>query len=103
MQAGPGRALACRGGEAPGGPAALAQDVLEDPHVAALGYLQRVPFPGVPTPVPIVDTPFRLSVTPGAIRPRAPLLGEHTDAILAEIGYGAAEIADLRAPRSSEA
>jgi 2-methylisocitrate lyase-like PEP mutase family enzyme len=35
--------------------------------------------------------------TPGAVRGRAPLLGEHSDAILAELGYTEAQIAQLRA------
>ena len=39
---------------------------------------------------------MKLSGTPGAIEHRAPTLGEHTDAILAEIGYGEGEIAALR-------
>jgi len=43
----------------------------------------------------VVDTPIRLSETPGAIRGRAPLLGEHTEAILAEIGYSRAEVTRL--------
>lgn len=38
-----------------------------------------------------------MSATPGTIRHRAPLLGEHTDDVLAEIGYGSAEIMRLRA------
>jgi crotonobetainyl-CoA:carnitine CoA-transferase CaiB-like acyl-CoA transferase len=40
-----------------------------------------------------------LSNTPGSIRCRAPLLGEHTDAILSSLGYTPAEIAALRDKR----
>jgi crotonobetainyl-CoA:carnitine CoA-transferase CaiB-like acyl-CoA transferase len=72
------------------------QDVLDDPHIEAMGYLKSVPFPGTSRDVPIIETPFRLSKTPGTIRHRAPLLGEHTDQVLAELGYGAAEITELR-------
>jgi crotonobetainyl-CoA:carnitine CoA-transferase CaiB-like acyl-CoA transferase len=80
----------------PAAPLLSPQEVLDDPHVQTMGYLQRVPFPGASRPVPIVETPFRLSATPGTIRSRAPQLGEHTDEILAEIGLVPAEIADLR-------
>lgn len=38
-----------------------------------------------------------LSGNPGAIGDRAPTLGEHTDAVLAEAGFDAATLADLRA------
>ena len=44
-----------------------------------------------------VGVPFQLSATPASIRTPPPLLGEDTDAILAELGYAAAEIARLRA------
>ena len=43
--------------------------------------------------------PFELSVTPATIRTAPPLLGEQTDAILAELGYDAAAIEGLRASR----
>jgi crotonobetainyl-CoA:carnitine CoA-transferase CaiB-like acyl-CoA transferase len=80
----------------PAAPMHSTQDVLDDPHVQAMGYLQRVPFPGASGDVPIIETPFRMSATPGTIRHRAPLLGEHTDDVLGEIGYATEEIAGLR-------
>ncbi|BBZ68798.1 isomerase [Mycolicibacterium insubricum] len=81
----------------PAAPMLSTQEVLEDPHVAAMGYLNRVPFPGAAKDVPIIETPFRLSETPGTIRHRAPLLGEHTDEVLTDLGYDAAQIDRLRA------
>jgi crotonobetainyl-CoA:carnitine CoA-transferase CaiB-like acyl-CoA transferase len=81
----------------PAAPLYSTQDVLDDPHVQAMGYLRRVPFPGAPRDVPIIETPFRMSATPGTIRRRAPLLGEHTDEVLGEIGYDATQITELRA------
>ncbi len=43
-----------------------------------------------------VGVPFELSATPATIRTPPPLLGEQTDAILAELGYDGASIAALR-------
>jgi crotonobetainyl-CoA:carnitine CoA-transferase CaiB-like acyl-CoA transferase len=42
-----------------------------------------------------VGIPFRLDGTPATIRTPPPALGEDTDAVLGELGYGATEIADL--------
>jgi len=44
-----------------------------------------------------VGLPFELSATPASIRTAPPLLGEHSDEILADAGYSAAEIAAFRA------
>jgi len=81
----------------PAGPVHSPQQALDDAHVRASGILREIAFPGAPRPAPLVDTPIRLSDTPGAIRGRAPLLGEHTDAILEEIGCSKSEVARLRA------
>ncbi|MET0900526.1 MAG: CoA transferase, partial [Mycobacterium sp.] len=80
----------------PAAPLNSTQDVLDDPHVQAMGFLKPVPFPGASRDVPIIETPFRMSLTPGTIRRRAPLLGEHTDEVLSEIGYSTSETAELR-------
>lgn len=83
----------------PAGPVLSPQQVLDDPHIAAKGLFQAVEYPGLEHPAPLMRTPVELSETPGEIRFRAPTLGEHTDQIMQELGYSAAEIADLREKR----
>ncbi len=81
----------------PAGPLYSPQQALEDPHIRAAALLADTDYPGLPRPAPLAPTPIDLDETPGRFRHRAPLLSEHTDAILAELGYRPGEIADLRA------
>ncbi|NML47606.1 CoA transferase [Ramlibacter sp. G-1-2-2] len=80
----------------PCGPINSVAEVFEEPQVKAREMLRRVPHPsGVD--VPLVASPMRFDGDALPIRSAPPLLGEHSDAILAELGYGAADIQALRA------
>jgi crotonobetainyl-CoA:carnitine CoA-transferase CaiB-like acyl-CoA transferase len=81
----------------PAGQVLKPQQTLDDPHVRAMGFFQPTDYPGLPKPAPIARVPIGMSGTPGSIEHRAPTLGEHTDAILTELGYDAEAIAALRA------
>jgi len=80
----------------PAGPVLKPQQTLDDPHINQMGFFQPTEFPGAPKPAPLAKVPVWLSGTPGSIRRRAPTLGEHTDQILAELGYDKQAIAALR-------
>jgi crotonobetainyl-CoA:carnitine CoA-transferase CaiB-like acyl-CoA transferase len=84
----------------PAGPVMSPAQVFADPHVRARQLFKMMEYPGVPKAAPVADTPVRLSRTPGGIRRRSPTLGEHTDAILEELGFSAGEIAALRKARA---
>jgi len=80
----------------PAGPLLKPREILDDDHVKAAAYIQYVNVPGLAVPVPYVRPAYRLSETPATIDSGPPLPGEHTDAILQDLGYSAAQIAEFR-------
>lgn len=83
----------------PAGPVYTPQEALDDPHAGARNLFKMMEYPGVGRPVPLVDTPVRLSENAVGIRHRAPLLGENTNALLNELGYADEQIEALRNSR----
>jgi formyl-CoA transferase/CoA:oxalate CoA-transferase len=70
--------------------------VVEHPQVKARGVLRESGHPAAAS-APVVSPYFRMSGTPGGGRAPAPLLGQHTDAVLSErLGLGRDELARLR-------
>jgi crotonobetainyl-CoA:carnitine CoA-transferase CaiB-like acyl-CoA transferase len=80
----------------PCGPVFDLGEVLSDPQVSARNLFREVDYPGSARPIPLSNTPVRLSETPGSVRNRPPMLGEHTNEVLSELGFSANEIEELR-------
>ncbi|MBE0591239.1 MAG: CoA transferase, partial [Gemmatimonadales bacterium] len=84
------------GGQVPFGPVLDARDIFEDPHFQQRAMLVEVEQPGADRKLTIANTPIRMIDTPGGVRRRAPLIGEHSDRILAEFGYTTEQRQQLR-------
>ena len=70
-------------------------DVVADPGAWENGYFREIDVDG--EQVRIVASPVRFSATPAEPRATVPELGQHTEEVLLEAGYGWDEIEDLRA------
>jgi formyl-CoA transferase len=79
----------------PSGPILNVREVFENEHVRHLGMTRPLTHP-TRGELHVQAPPVTLSRTPGAIRRPAPEHGQHTDEILGELGYTAADIAALR-------
>ena len=84
-----------READVPVGPINALDDVFADPVVRHLGLIAEVDHPSAGR-VRAPGIPVRMSGTPPSVREHPPLLGEHTDAVLADLGYSPEEITTLR-------
>ena len=80
----------------PCGPINHLGEVFADPQVLARGMVQTVAHPHHDA-LPLVASPMKLSATPVQLRRPPPLLGQHSDEVLAELGFSTEQVAQLRA------
>lgn len=81
----------------PAGPVYTPQQALDDPQAAAMGVFRRIEdYPGLPRSASVPDLPIRFSRSPAGITRRPPTLGEHTEEILAGLGYEPRDVEGLR-------
>ena len=78
----------------PAGPVLSVGEMHADPHALARGMVTEVEHAKA-GPVKTLGLPISFSETPGKVAQGAPLYGEHSREVLAEIGYGDAEIEQL--------
>ena len=79
----------------PCGPIYSIDEMFADPQIRHLQISQSV-INSQSTEIPVLTQPLSLSRTPSTLDKAAPLIGEHTDRILNELGYEQSEINHLR-------
>jgi CoA:oxalate CoA-transferase len=70
----------------PSGPVHSVADVFRDPQILAQNMVMEVEQPGHGT-VRMLGFPMKFTATPCTVRLPAPALGEHSDAVLTELGF----------------
>lgn len=76
-------------------PVSTMGDLLRNEHLRVRGFFATITHPEAGT-LEYPGAPAQFRATPWELRRPAPLLGEHTDEVLAAAGYGATEIEKLR-------
>jgi crotonobetainyl-CoA:carnitine CoA-transferase CaiB-like acyl-CoA transferase len=84
------------GGKVPFGPVNHIADLAASPHATARGLMVELTHPGSDKTVQVAETAVRMTETPGGAKSPAPTRGEHSDGVLAEVGFSAEEIEALR-------
>ncbi|MEX2372898.1 MAG: CoA transferase, partial [Dehalococcoidia bacterium] len=77
------------------GPVQDYAQVAEDPQVLANDYIVGMEHPHM-GPIRVVSTPIAYSATPVALQGPEPVLGQHTEEVLLEMGYDWPQIIELR-------
>ena len=79
----------------PCGPINQVSDVVNDPHVLSRDMISGIEHPNIPD-LRFPGSPLNLTETPPTIRRAPPLLGQHNEEILNELGYSSESIDSLR-------
>jgi formyl-CoA transferase len=82
----------------PCGPILSMKELAEEPSLRKTGTVVEVDHPTRGKYL-TVGNPIKMSDSPSDVK-RSPLLGEHTEEVLAELGYKPGQIAEMRAEKA---
>ncbi|MEM7541615.1 MAG: CoA transferase [Pseudomonadota bacterium] len=80
----------------PAGPLLTVPQALEHEQILAMGYFNQIAYPDTEKIAPTVGLPVSFSKSDCGLKRRPPTVGEHTEEVLASLGFEADEIAGFR-------